>query len=395
MSADETSSTVLRGIRPSDLEAYLQGLMWRREAAHPLFAAWHVPDLERRILVPTSDELDDYVDRMEEVLSLVQRVHHLSREQILHGIEETASDTLRLRAEWQSGADAPWTTSLAEGRRLLDVAHGAWSDSAREIVRAERDEKKKRDRVQAFMDSLRLGQTERGSFILRVLAPVPVLDHRQVSIATLPTPPIERRITQRMFRAIRTLADTATEATKLTPSRVREIFVASSRDGVTSSLCQNLASAVSSEKMDAIDLTLSFARHLPPDGAPQETVRFGSNLRAALEAGADTLRRVEPSPRFAIEGWIVKVRRGPSDELSVVTIFAVIGAGARHVLVRLGEEDTNTALEAMGGRRAVRCEGRLVREGKQFEVVDPTGFRMLSEPEQLAFEGNESFETNG
>lgn len=378
--------TDLGGIRPDEVEALLRKRSWILTDDRPAFSTWKRPDGELYVHVSRIPQFSDYPERVDEVLRLMQQVHGMDRTRVLNELEEATNDTLRLRDE---GLEARWTTTLEEGRRLLDAAHQAWSDSARSLAQHEKDREKRRAQLQNFMESLRLGQTERGSYIVRVMAPVPAPQHvRQTELT--PNPPFERKVTEHMVRAIGALSDAAMEVEGAPESAVRARFVEAARFGVTSKLCAAIASAAGHSSTRAIDIDVSWAQTFPTSPALSDprAIRFEAELAPVLAAGADALRHHEQPRLMAIEGWVVRLHRERNQEGGEATVQAVLepGSGARSVRIRLSEEDYEAAVNAHRDMRVIRCGGTLTRDGRRYELQNPNGFRALSEPEQTRFE---------
>lgn len=386
MSRDDRAA--LMAVRPSEIEALLRKHEWNVTGERPTFRTWKHSSDERRVHAPRVTEIDDYVERVDEVLRIVGAVWGFDRERVLHALEEATSDTLRLRDD---RAGPKWTTTLTEGRRLLDAAHHAWMDAARAMVKFEETEAgpTKRERLDAFMSALRLGQTERGSYIVRVMAPVPppASIARQQELQS--PPPFERKVTEQMARAIRALAQATHQVESTAPRDVRDRFLIAAQQGVTSKLCDAIATAVDDAESSGVDVAISWAGTIAADPLPPSvSVRFTPEQVPVMRQGAETLRRSSVPQLPAIHGWVVRLHREQKQEGGDVVMHAHLGGGVgpRKVKLRLEESDYEIAVEAHRESRVVRCSGTLSHEGRRFELREPHHFAVVSQFEQTEFE---------
>src|SRR5271157_6669709 len=200
----------LAALRPGDVQSYLLSRGWLpdREASPPrgiLFRHPSIPDAEA--LLPLDRDLGDYVLRMADIVLVVAAVENRSVWQVLNDLSGPPSDVLRLRVV---ASDATLgNLPLAEGIKLLRggrdlllaAAHGTLRPQA---LHPQHDLRP----VQEFLSECRLGQTERGSFVATILAPVPPqvqsLLNLQYEEGGEESEPFARRVTTRQgLRGVR------------------------------------------------------------------------------------------------------------------------------------------------------------------------------------------------
>jgi hypothetical protein len=240
------------------------------------------------------------------------------------------------------------------------------------------------------MHSLRLGQTERGSFIIRVMAPIPpapILNQVEIT----PTPTIERKVTEQMLRTLRALSATANEALSAPPAHVRTLFGAAAKEGVTAALCDALVYATRQPGTSAVDARVSWAGTVPRESWEPTEVRFDARLAPVFEAGALALRSHEPPAVLGVEGWVVHLHREPNDDVGGDAIILALlgGTQPRQVRVRLPESEYHKALSAHREGKVVNCMGVVTREGKRFVIREPGEFRILNDQEAMKYEDND------
>lgn len=379
---------ILDGLRPFEVQALLRKLGWVPSFIGEHSAVWTHPEGGPRLLVPAKIDFEDYGDRLGELLSTLQNTLELSFERIVHEVEEATHDTLRLRDD---RSDLRWSTTLGEGQKLLKSAHRAWKDAANIVS------KKETKYVQEFMSSLRLGQTERGSYIVRVMSPIHALEpEASTQEGFFPPVPFERLVTEGLSRAVSTLAAVVHETRKMEPASpsFQATFGAAKQAGVTRGLCLALADSLSEPGTEGLEVEISWAGAVPaPQGNRRKGwTRFSVGVAPILMAGAEVLRTSFGQRLRSVEGWVVHLRRAPTDEHGTVTILCVLqgASSARPVRVALAGEAYEAAATAHRDQRVVRCEGDVREVGKRLVLENPTAFRLVGGTKPLNFDDEHS-----
>ena len=180
-------SEQLRAIRPEDIQLYLSARGWVRDAtaSSTLGSMYRYPENEdAEALLPVRRELADYEGRVADIIQILAVVEGRSVWQILSDISCPSADILRVQVvapDAQLGSlplDAG--IRLIEGaRNILLAAACSAHQSAPYFARQAYKE------AIEFLGACELGQTERGSFVAKVMAPVPPQIERQANLFTV------------------------------------------------------------------------------------------------------------------------------------------------------------------------------------------------------------------
>lgn len=373
-------AAVLAALRTAWVAAYLESRGWTCEQDSDLFLRYAREST--RVFVPKQPAFDDYPLHMARLVEVAASVEGRSQLEILHAVEAIGHDLLALRDTTDS---ADGTTSLAAGRRMLAVAETSLRIAAARVVRkkppAEREGKTK-----AFLRTVRLGQTERGSYVQRVLTPVPEPDDQQQSISDLGAPaPLEREATYTAATILHVVGDAAREAFDHAP-RAQEVFNQAGIEGVTQALCKNLADAAESARGEAIEISFAFTPLLP--GTPRvEPVRVERELVEPLRAGATMLRTMKRPTVLGVEGWVIQLRRDGEEPGRVTIIAQIRGGRPQAVAMTLDAEDYEKAIEAHKDARIVRAMGSLHERQGRYQLDNVTSFRLISDPAEMDLKG--------
>jgi hypothetical protein len=174
-----SSSTIPKddvlSLRPGDVQLYLSSRGWTsrpygREGNALLFVHPSFPEVD--LLLPLRKDFRDFADRMRELVVALGTIEQRPVQAIINDLSGPAGDALRLRVAGSVAAlgNLPLDEAikLVEGARQL-LWSSAFSEIHPEALHTQRTNKQ----VSGFLKGCRFGQTERGSFVAMILAPVP------------------------------------------------------------------------------------------------------------------------------------------------------------------------------------------------------------------------------
>jgi len=165
----------LSALRLEDIQQYLTGRGWKKEpaAGGETAVVYQYPSLsDAEIVVPRRREFADYAQRMADIVQMLAAVEGRSAWELLHDLTLPPGDVLRLQVI--SPGASLGNLPLNEGLRLLDGGRSMLLAAACSVLRPQAYHPRQSFKEALdFVDSCRLGQTETGSFVATILAPVP------------------------------------------------------------------------------------------------------------------------------------------------------------------------------------------------------------------------------
>lgn len=207
--------SALKSLRPLDLIAYLRAKGWRHEFEIPNKGSLWVLNDDCDLTLPARRELGDYVLRVSEVIRTLARSEDRSELDVLRDIQTTTSDLIRIRVSSQS-AEAG-ALPLEEAVRFIECTRDMMLAAAcATIEKRPVYAKRKSQQAMEYLNHAQMGQTERGSFVITVLSPVPPqLRPAQQSLLPEiePEPPFERQVTETLMGSLGALNSAALDAT--------------------------------------------------------------------------------------------------------------------------------------------------------------------------------------
>lgn len=372
-------------LRPGDVKLYLTSRGWAPEAngGHPKAVALHHPEHRGvELLVPMERTLGDYALRMADVVVALARLEDRPVAQILNDLSMPPGDVVRVRVAGSVAAlgNLPLDEAIRtiEGtRRLL------WASAHSTIQPQALLPQRRLQQVEEFLRSCRMGQTERGSFVATILAPVPPEIQPTLSFgedAPEDAEPFPRRVTTRLM-----------ESLGLVASAIRSGETGRILDGVARGVSANLCDALVEMKPPGddsrLDLQVTWARtrsHLPAD--VPSAVSFPQEDFAIIAEAGRQLRVRAIAKRESYAGKIIHVKRAVRpllpESCGWMVLATEVGGAPARVKVDLTHEDWERACNALRDeqrvaitgviRHDVKAKEYVLSEPRDFHVFDPT-----------------------
>ena len=318
MNIQATDIALAGAVTPRGVHAYLAANGWTKlGSCHGNTGdVYRLREDEREaVLVPASTKFADYVTRLMQLAETLGRVENRRQSMVLTDLSLAEVDLIRVRLpKAHDDSSIPLSAGvglLDELRRLLVAAACSVSGPQR-MFRAGRNQK-----AAAYIDRVRLGRTEPGSFVVNMLVPVsPSLTGSEP--AQLPLlEPFERRATRMLVSGLRA----SREATELV-NRGEDIRAFEERigKGVSANLCQATANLISIGS--GLDVSVSWAlTRQPHEDQTDEraVVAFAPSDAPVLQEAARILGDRQERYDERIEGYVSALARDQSEPEGRVT----------------------------------------------------------------------------
>ncbi len=278
-------------VAPRSLLGYAQGLGWQAvpNGRRPEIAVYHRPDSRlHQVIIPTDPTLADYGEAVAETVRKLAEFEKRPAREVLEHLLLPPADVLRFR-EVSPDAEAgnlPFdhAVRMINGTRrlLLSAAHSV-------LVPQAYHQRLSRSEAEEFVNRCRLGQTERGSFVLNVACPLEL----QLALPGLASDPFARRVTNLLMLSLETLARAADTA------RAVDLLDQTRNPGISANLCESLLLLRPSGDRATLTVSATWSRALlPVSREPARHVQLPQVVFELAEAIAPQLR-TSPVPRPA------------------------------------------------------------------------------------------------
>lgn len=375
--------TVYETLNPANVAAYLASAGWDLSKSRPGHSSlWHktFEGDTVELLLPLNPQFKDYVERMAETIPLIAAIEKRSQLEVLSDIQTANADVVRIRCQYASAHDGSIPLdrgeAIVEGTRELLMA-GACAALSKRPYYASLKPQQARDYVQ----KLRLGQSERGSYVLTVLSPVPPeLKPSKPTIPGLEEPPYERLALTQLSKALSSLRDAADEA--MTSLRM-DAFDRAIQDGVSANLCSALVGigGTAPQTGDKLSIAFTWARSRTADPNIAREIVFPGDRFTVISEAARLYKGIDVEEEIEIRGVIVALKtdqtQGPP--FGPVTVRDVLTTRHRKVQIHLDKRLHEMAIRAYKNRDEVSCRGVITRSGSNSTILQPRDFIVLTD----------------
>lgn len=379
------SENILRQLRPLDVQNYARATGWQRvQGVKGDIAVYHRADSEDdEIIVPQNPNYADYALRMAEAVSALSEAERRLPGEIVADLLLPPADILRFREEGPQTQDGG--IGLQEGIRLLSSVRKTLLATACDIVQPQRFHPRLSlaEAVQ-FVDSCRLGQTERGSFTATFICPLDVvpgvnvrMNEQSASMPKLQSESFTRRVTKTLMGALEQVSRfiNADQAERLVTPQEGDIVV-------SSNFYQALAEMQPSEPRAGLYVASTWSRAItPPSTALPTNVHLRSEYFPLVAQVAETLRP-DYKPHTGLFVGRVEALNGETNAegrmQGEIEIEFLQDEEAVRARVELSAEDYAQACDAHKNSEIVLVSGTLHRGRRLNSIHDYRDFRMVN-----------------
>ena len=364
-------AAALKGVTPGALAAYARSAGWTK--VEPYGDAADVWDGEDRpeIVLPRTDLFGDYASVVSRLIGVFSEAGKTDELATLRNLLEADHDVIRVRASQDAtngsiALDAG-VEVVSQAREMLLAAACATVASPQQVYRAGANKE-----AADFVKRVRLGQTEHGSFVITMMAPVPPSVQQPLDDAwgNLGEEPLSRRI---ILRLIEALEASRAAAERWNSGSGHGEFESAVSAGVSANLCEALAGLI--ERTHRLEVSVDWAINRQPRLAPKR-ILFSEGYRTALEEASRNFRARAPRPGVRLVGSVHKLIREQEELEGVVALKTEIDGKIQSVAAVLDETNYRTAIHAHEARNPVIVDGDLERIGHRWRVTN-AGVREL------------------
>lgn len=372
----------LLGISPLEFAAYLRMTGWKEsKILHNSGSEWvyHDNDEAFEILLPSSRRFADYARRIEEALETLETVEQRSQLEIAADLMTTGADVIRFPANYHAAGDG--SMMIDDGVNFISNIRELLLASACSVIKPKPiHSTRKPARAIDYLRNLRLGQTERGSFVFTIVSKVPPrLTAEQAGALFAPEEePYEREVTKTLARALEAV-NSASERAAVTGNI--EHFQNAISSGVSANLCDalvGLGSSMDSTKGMCIRFTWSPMR--PENSNIPRSITVMSDYLPVIREASRLLRETSPEIEAQIVGYIISLHR-PAEpgNRQWVRVVDLASSRPRTITIELNEQDYALAISAHQQEKRIICNGEVVKNGRSFVLENPNGFSIMTE----------------
>lgn len=364
MKAQILDIEALRAISPAALSGYARAEGWRKTEVFGAYSDVYQADGKPELVLPRTQNLGDYASVVSKLISIFSQTVNRDEFSIYRDLVGADRDVIRIRCisgEDDGSVDIDAGVRLVAQSRDMLLAAACAAIHPQPLFRAGANKE-----ATDYMRRVRLGQTEHGSFVVTLLAPVPPALQQELdpSWASLQDDPYDRQVTRRLFEAL----DASRKATELASSGDGlKAFESAVPSGVSANLCEALSSMIDNSR--GLDISVTWARTRPTPEA-QRLVSFTPDDAEILKEAARTFRAKHPIPDVTLVGTVNKLSRDIEEVDGLVTLKVFIENRLQSVRAIFDQANYSQAVHAHDSKLQVLVSGDLERVGQRWQLTN-------------------------
>lgn len=384
MKVDIRDHEVFNSLMPRDVEQYLKKAHWREVKRVPEeLVIYELPTSDGRtehVWLPLSTELGDYSVAMARLVQVVADIRGMSQLQVFEDLQTTGKgDVIRVKSVDQLDAHQN-TVPLADGIMLINQARALASASASSVSqkRPVYPSSPAAD-VRLFLKQLRLAQTEPGSFIVKLVAPIIQDDGKPAMLEGMPESiPFSRKAIMQMMRGLETLRVVAETMYQRGTFRIGP-FEDAVPDGVSANLCEALIFGDNVKETRPIEVGVSWSYlYDAPSDLPAKSIAFHPEILGYVQEAAREFRRKNPE-KVTLDGIVTHLERQNKTDPGAIRLATVVDGKLKYVRMNLAMPHYDQAIVAHQRRDTVSVTGELRAQGYILRMANVEGFAILNE----------------
>lgn len=359
-------------IRPDDVRAYLAAHDWKnvRPAGEYALIYRLVKDARKYdLLVPSTKDVADFPQRVADIIRTLEAVEDRSQIEIISDLASVRADVIRIRRP--DAIDG--TLRLEDGASLMQSAYDMVLAAACTATAPKAYFQGKRpSKATDYIEKTRLGQTERGSFVLTVISPVPEKGNQPHLFVE---EPFERQV-------VRLVADGLHSTVEASEYALKRADISHFRESTEAGVSANFLDAVlglMGVRHHAVDVNFAWSPEIVIPGLRRTPITIDPEFFGVIEEASKELKLQEPFPPVQLVGVVEGLKRAQTMSGGHVTLSTLLDGRLRNVQMDLDAEFYDQAIVAHRTKRLVSCSGELVRLGRLILLKNLTSFEVAPE----------------
>ncbi len=364
-------------ITSEQLRSYLESKGWFEDGKIKSVATiWHRhDDLDAEVVLPFPSA-KDHTQRLKEAIAAIAAVENRIAQQVEDDARRISANVVSVRVIHPDTRDG--TIPINDGVLLIENVKELLL-SAAQSLRAKRKQfiGKAAADAKAYIDTLLLGQTEVGSYVVNVIAPVN--ENPEPENQTAESVPHAQAVTQSLVAGLDALEKASTEFEE---NQNLAVFDRAILSGASANMCDALLGLSGLHRNRSIEIKIAFQMGLLFETKPR-TFAFGANQLEILIKASGYYKEDYVLENRKITGFVKKLSRPLGERLGTVTIQCKVDDIDRLVNVDLDGDEYHNAVRAHDQQLYVRLHGDIHIMSRSARLLRPRDFLVLDQPNLL------------
>jgi hypothetical protein len=366
---------IVSDISPEQVCKYLNCSGWTNESNIGNVATiWHRSEKKHRsveIVLPLSRSVKDYINRMVDVILTLSEFEKRPAESVAKSLANLCADLISIRVVHQDVKSG--TIPLNDGLTLIEKAKELLVSSAKSTLSKQKIfHGKSSEEVTEYLKALHLGQTEVGSYVINIVAPIETNYPEQ---SDWDKKSFSRLVSSNLAQSLSAIQSSISAFRN---SRTHSEFDDAVNRGVSANLCEALIGLSGSNKnrLVSISIDLSPIEEINPNLILEHT--FVPENVIYLEEATKYFNDNYVIPNFVVDGYVSGLKREKDTQTGVVTVTAKVNGQERHISFDLDDHDYMKAIDEHEYKKNITCTGDLHLTTKTAKLMNCQGFGVFS-----------------
>lgn len=279
-------------MNPIGVREYLRIKGWKQEeSAQPTSILYfhHPDDVYAQLELPFDPETTGFVRAFEEVIFRLSEFEKRPKESVVSDLLNPDDDIVRYRV--QSGQAMSGTISLVGAQDLISTVVQTWRAAVCDVVAPRLYHPRlQRREIDQLLEKARFAQTERGSYVVKILCPVHGIDAPEPTF--FDANPVARQVTSHLMKSVHSIVQ-AVELGKV-PQFIDDTKRNIQERRISTNFCRAIADMQIWEDA-SVEISTTWAPLLPCDNRSlHESVRIKKHYFTAIYEIAEA---ISPPPQ--------------------------------------------------------------------------------------------------
>jgi len=337
-----------------------QAVIWHRSEEH---------NYENEIIQPTAEATRGFTQRIKEAIDTLVEFENRNAISIAEDILNFYADLVKIRvvhADVEGG-----TIPLDDGVLLVEKARELLVASTLSTFKKQKYFSGSRSKeVQNYLEQLRLGQTEIGSFVISLISPIQIQfqnqsDANQTSLT--------RSVTTNLARSLNAISNAINKYAETGNIFHFEEVVSC---GVSANLCDALIGLSGSSKARNFVISIQAAGAECGSQDISKLHSFTPLQMPILERASEYYKGNFVINGYDVFGIVTGMKRQPEDDSGMITVKSLVNSLEKNVSVQLCMKDYWEAVHAHESGAYVSCTGNLYVTPRSANLFEPRDFKV-------------------
>ena len=314
------------------------------------------------IIIPNSQDLGDYSSVLHRVIEIMADAEERDWDSVARDLilADTNQVRVRLVDAYEDGsisAQAGVTLIQNSWKMIVAAARSAWKPEP--VFKGGIESE-----IRGYLSSVRLGQTEMGSFVVNLFSP----SQPAVDTSLRLGESFSDKVVGTLVSGLEATREIVPYLDDFHSSQILEEYV---YHGMSANMCDAVAGILSKSGNAGLEVSVNWAIESYASGNKTRSVAFDKSYARLIRRAASTLKEQPEFPDAQLIGKVTALAKRDADRYGKVSIQGYVGDEILSVNMNLGNSDYIKASSAHTRGRTVSITGDLKQVGRGWRLLNP------------------------